>query len=98
MTLNYNLYPGNMKVSDMTQRHFRAFDGKSYLENYKVLLRIPAIRKLTDMRRGTFCIAIMIMITIPCDTNACGYETEKLPRLHWHGKFKRQGGNREKEA
>ena len=28
--------------------------------------------------------AIMIMITISCETNACGYETEKLPRLHWH--------------
>ena len=53
----------------MTQRHFLGFDGKSNLENYKALLRIPAIK---HMRRRTFRIAIMIMITISCDTNACG--------------------------
>ena len=44
----------------MTQRHFRAYDGKSHLENYKVLLRILAIRTLTDMKRGTFRIAIAV--------------------------------------
>ena len=33
------------------------------------------------------------MITIPCATNACGYETEELPRLYDTGKFGRQGGS-----
>ena len=32
------------------------------------------------------------MITIPCATNACGYETEELPRLYDTG-FGRQGGS-----
>ena len=39
------------------------------------------------------------MITIPCDTNACGYETEKLPRLHWHWEILKTGReDKEEEA
>ena len=87
-----------MKVSDMTQRHFRAFDRKSDLENYKVILRIPALKHLR-IGDGKLSVSLLwLWLRFPATQTRADMNQRNFLDYIGTGKFGRQGGNREEKA
>ena len=86
-----------MKVSDMTQRHFLGFDGKSNLENYKALLRIPAIKHLRIWDGELSVSLLWLWLRFPATQTRADMKQRNFLDYIGTGKFWRQGEKTKKK-
>ena len=86
-----------MEVSDMTQRHFRAFDRKSNPDNYKILLRIPVIKHLRIWDGELTVSLLLLWLRFPATQTRADKKQRNFLDYIGTGKFLRQGEKTEKK-